>query len=167
MKRRSYLIIILSITLLLATISVSQARGPRKGGCNGKDAEMGRGLRQRNIDVCLRDLDLSSDQIAQFRKIRDAHIDTMEQIRDDMHKYRAQKRKQLQKGVATDQKSLENLLDEGAKLWKEREMEKMQYRQKISSLLTQEQKDRLYMCETFRPRQGRGPSRGRPVPPER
>ncbi len=167
MKLISLITIIFMITLLLATISVAQARGPGKGRSNGVDGGMGKGLRQRNIDACLRDLDLSSDQIAQFRKIRDAHMDTMEQVRDDMHKYRVQKRKQLQKGVDTDQKSLENLLDEGAKLWKEREMGQMQYRQKISSLLTQEQKDRLYMCETFRPQSGWGPSKGRPVPPER
>ena len=43
MKRRSYLITILAITLLLATISVAQARGPGKGRCAGPDGEMGRG----------------------------------------------------------------------------------------------------------------------------
>ena len=152
MKRRSFLITIFVITFLFAAISIAQARGPGKGRCNGPDQGMDRGGRQRNIDACLGELDLSSDQIAQLKKVREKHMENMDRIREDMHKYRIQQRKQLQKGADVDEESIEDLLNQGSKLWQERERGKLRYRQQISALLTQEQKDRLYMCKNFKPK---------------
>ncbi|MGA1790840.1 MAG: Spy/CpxP family protein refolding chaperone [bacterium] len=157
MKRRSYVTVFFLMIFFFATISIAQARGP--GRC-GPDKGMGREVRQKNINNCLSELNLSSDQIARFRDIRDAHMEKMDRIRGEMHEYRTQKRK-LQKVTDVDQKSLETLLDQGSELWKEREREQVQYRQQISALLSQEQKDRLYMCETFRTRPGRQEKPGR------
>lgn len=151
MKRRSYVTVFFLMIFFFATISIAQARGP--GRC-GQDNGMGGEFRQKNINNCLGELNLSSDQIARFRDIREEHMEKMDRIREDMQEYRTQKRK-LQSVTDVDQKSLETLLDQGSELWKEREREQLRYRRQISSLLSQEQKDRLYMCETFRPRPGR------------
>ena len=151
MKRRSYATVFFLMIFFFATISVAQARGP--GRCR-PDKGMGREVRQRNTDGCLADLDLSSDQIARFRDIREEHMDKMDRIRGKMQEYRTQKRK-MQAMTDTDQKSLETLLDQGSELWKEREREQLRYRRQIYALLSQEQRDRLYMCDTFRSRPGR------------
>jgi Spy/CpxP family protein refolding chaperone len=169
MKPRSFFTAIFIITFLLVTISIARAHGPGRGRFNGPEQGMGKGSRHGNIDACLEKLDLSSDQIAQLKKIREEHRENMDRIREDMHKYRTQQRKQLQKGADVDEKPLEDLLNQGSEIWKERERERMRYRHQISDLLTQEQKDRLYMCKSSRPkprwedRQGKPPF---PPPPE-
>ena len=157
MKRRSYVTVFFLMVFFLATLSIAQARGP--GRC-GPDKGVGREVRQRNINNCLSELNLSSDQIARFRDIREEHMEKMDRIRGEMYEYRTRKRK-LQKVADVDQKSLETLLDQGSELWKEREREQLRYRRQISALLSQEQKDRLYMCDTFRPGPGRQEKPGR------
>lgn len=166
MRRTSFITIIMVVILLCATVSIGQARGPGKGGCIGPQGEYARGSGQRGINACLADLDLSSDQIARFRKIREEHLANMDRIRQEMRTYRNQTRSLLQNGTDVDQGALEKLLDKGSSQWKEREKEHLRYRQQISALLTQEQKDRLYMCETFKQGPRWGYPQGRSVPPE-
>ena len=166
MKLKSFFITVFIISFLFAIISFAQARGPGRGNCNGPDQEIGRGAKYRNMDACLEELDLSSDQIAQLRKVREEHMGNMDQIRDDMHKYRVQQRKHMQKGTDVDEKSLEDLLNQGSEFWKEREREKIRYRNQISALLTQEQKDKLYMCKNFRPNPRWENRKGKPFSPE-
>ena len=94
------------------------------------------------------------------------HRENMDRIMEDMHKYRTQQRKQLQQGADVDEKSLENLLNQGSEMWKEKERERIRYRQQISTLLTQEQNDRLYMCKSSRPKPRWEKRQGRPpIPP--
>jgi Spy/CpxP family protein refolding chaperone len=166
MKRNFFYTAIFITTILFGTISFANARGPGRDRCNGPDQKIDRRAKPRNIDTCISGLDLSSEQIALFRKVREEHMENMDRIRDDMHKYRNQKRKQFQKVTDIDEKSLENLLNQGSELWKERERERLSYRQQVSALLTQEQKDRLYICKSFRSKSGREHRQGRPIPPE-
>lgn len=152
MKRRSFITAIFIITFLLSTISIVQAHGPGRGRFNDPDRGMGNGPRHGDMDACLGELDLSSDQIARLKKIRQEHMENMDRIREEMQKYRSQQRKQLQNGADMDEKSLEDLLNQGAEMWKEREREQFRYRHQISDLLTQKQRDSLYMCKSFRPK---------------
>ena len=161
MKHRSFFAIIFVVILLFGTISFAQARGPGRGRDKGPDRGMGREARHGHIDACFADLDLSSDQIVQFRKIREGHRESMDRIKEEMHKYRIQKRKQMQKGIDADPETSEDLLNQGSELWKEREREMLNYRNQLSGLLTQEQKDKLYMCENFRPKPGWEERQGR------
>lgn len=163
MKRASFMSVILVIILLCATVSIGQARGPGRGRCIGPQGEDGRGPGQRGVNACLADLDLSSDQIARLRKIREEHLANMDRIRQDMRTCRNQI-DALQNGTDADQAALEKFLDQGANQWKEREKERLRYRQQISALLTQEQRDSLYMCETFGQGQRWGYPRGKGRP---
>ncbi|MGA1864102.1 MAG: Spy/CpxP family protein refolding chaperone [bacterium] len=167
MKRRSFITAIFVITFLLSTISIAQAHGPGRGRFNDPGREMCNGAGYEDMDACLGELDLSSDQIAQLKKIRQEHMENMDRIREEMRKYRSQQRKQLQNGADMDEKSLEEMLNQGAEMWKEREREQIRYRHQISNLLTQKQRDSLYMCKSFRPKPGREDQHGRPpFPPE-
>lgn len=152
MKRRSFISTIFIITFLLSTISIAQSRGPGGQRFNCLEQGMGKGPRYGGMDACLGELDLSSDQISQLKKIRQEHMENMDRIREEMRKYRSQQRKQLQNGADMDEKSLEDLLNQGAEMWKERERQQFRYRHQISELLTQKQRDSLYMCKSFRPK---------------
>ncbi|MGA1824993.1 MAG: Spy/CpxP family protein refolding chaperone [bacterium] len=162
MKHKSFFTIALVITFLLATVISAQARMFGDGRCNKSNRGMRKGHRQCGIDMCLSDLDLSSEQITQLRQIREEHRKNMESIRTDQRQYRKDMRELMQKGTDADQISLEKMLNQGAESWKKREKEKLVYRQKLFGLLTQEQKNKVYMCENFklRPRgqDQKGPS---------
>lgn len=163
MNRRSFFTTIFIITFLFVTLSIAQARGPGRGRFNSPEQGKVKGLRHGNMDACLEELDLSSDQIAQLKKIREEHRENMDSIREEMHKFRTQQREQLQKGADVDEKSLEDSLNKGSEIWKERERERIRYRQQISDLLSQEQKDKLYMCKNFRPKPRWKDRQGRPA----
>lgn len=167
MNRRSFFTAIFIITFLLVTISFAQARGPGRGRFNSPEQGMGKGPMHGNVDSCLEELDLSPDQIARIKKIREEHRENMDRIREEMHNYRTQQRKHMQQEADVDDKSLEELLNQGSEMWKEREREKMRYRRQISALLTQEQRDRLYMCKGSGPKpRWEGRKGSPPIPPE-
>ncbi|MGA1867288.1 MAG: Spy/CpxP family protein refolding chaperone [bacterium] len=150
MKHKFFITTIFATILLCGIISVAQAHGPGWGEFRKQRQGKGRGLRQGNNNACWENLNLSEDQTAQFRKINEEYNENMEQIRDSMRQFRVRVREQLNKGTAIDEKTEEELLDQGATFWKEKERLKLRYRQRLNDLLTQEQKDKLYLCRNFR-----------------
>lgn len=169
MNRKSLFEGAIFIFILFMLFSVAQARGPgqgrgvppeqimRKGvnegqGMGRPHGGKGLGLEKGRMDYCLAGLDLSSEQIAKLRGIREEHLQKMAQIRGDMQKYRAQHRTEVRKGEGEEQGKSEDTLDQIAELWKEREREMRHYREQITTMLTQEQKDKLYMCESIGPK---------------
>ena len=166
MKRRSFFTIALVITFLLATTICAQARMFGRGRGNKSARGMGKGQRQGVIDTCLSDLDLSSEQITQLRQIREEHRENMEKIRTDKRKYKTEMRELMREGIDADQISLEKILNQGAESWKKGEKEKLLYRRQLLGLLTQGQKDTLYMCENFKPRPRPENRQGTPFSPE-
>ena len=162
MKRKAMLSMILICVLLFGTISIVQAYRPGCGLGNKPGRGIGRGPMQTNIDECIEELDLSPDQISEFIKIREAHGENMDRIREEMGTYRSQMRQAMQKGTDLG----EDILNQGAELWKERERERLKFRQQLSNLLTQEQRDRLYMCKNFRSRPRDNTPKSNFVPPE-
>jgi len=162
MKRIAFLSMIFVFIFLFATISITQAYRPGRGGGNRPDRGMCREPMPGKFDKCIGELGLSSDQISEFRKLRETHMGNMEQIREGMHTYKVQVRKAIQNGTDVD----DDLLNQGSELWKERERERVRYRRQLSNLLTQEQKDKLYMCQNFRSRAKGYFPQGDPAPPE-
>lgn len=150
MKHKFFITTIFATIFFLGIIPFAQAHGPGRGEFSNRHQRKGKGPKQGNIDACLEKLDLSADQMAQFRKIREEHNENMAHIRDDMREFRARQREQLNKGTAIDEKTEEELLNQGATFWKEKERLRLRYRQHLNDLLTQEQKDTLYMCRNFR-----------------
>lgn len=144
MKRKVFYTMIFVCILIFGSISIVQAYRPGRGSGNKPGRDMGRGPRQTNIDECIGELELSSDQISVFRKLREEHRDNMDQLREGMHKYKTQMRQAMQKGTDVG----EDILNQGAELWKGRERERLRYRQQISNLLTQEQKTNSICVKT-------------------
>lgn len=144
MQRKSLIIVTIIGVFLFITASAVHACGPGFGRNRGHGFE-GTG---RGKDACINDLNLTSDQISKFREIREDHLNKMQDLRGKWADSRAKERPLLSK-EKLDQAEADALIQQGAELWKEQAKERLDYKQKILGILTQEQKDRLYMCRNF------------------
>jgi len=166
MKHKYFFSTIFIIIIIIASVSLVHAYRPGKG--KGTRADMGFGASrpergackkpvEKGFGRCLGELELTPEQISKLRSLEEEHLEKRSKMKADMEQYRERKRSMLNQGTDVTEEQIQNLVDEGAELWKVKETEMLRHTQQILDLLNQEQRERLNLCEGMR---GHGRSGG-------